>query len=211
MFFNRSRLALHHAHQQWNGLMFHEPSQALSTLVRSRLKAHQVLAHDGDILVTEAGFVTMAIHTDHAVHIQNTLVVPGVDHQAQRGFLVLHDNAAPFHSLALSAEDAFAEAMLAKQKADQLLAVFGNKQRLRRAVQKAPWYLLSTTEDFERSGLCRWGSESFLQRLGLLGFARRVGLPRLLLRLAGPYGDRLTARSLLRHGLIRTRRAIASQ
>ena len=202
MFFNSTKQALNHAHTQWNGLVFKTPNPELITQIQTRLKAHQVLARDGDIWVTNAGFVIMAIHTDHAVELHDALAVPGIDHQGQRGFLVLRQQSAPFHSLASTAVEAVDEALEAKAKADALLAAFGNKQRLRRAVQNAPWHLLSTAEDYERSGLCRWGTESFLQRLGLLGIAKRVGLPRLLLRLAGPYGDRLTAHSLIRNGLI---------
>ena len=161
------------------------------------LKSHCIVVDDNEIMVIECGFVTMAIHADRAVEVEGAIVVPGVDSSGQRGFLVLREGAVPFHSLASSAIDACHECDRANQMANALLA-YGDKYDLRMAARNAPWYKLVTEEDMTSAGLCIWGSESVLRRFGLLGIARRFGLPRLVLRLAGPYGDRVVAASLLR-------------
>jgi hypothetical protein len=194
----RAKRALSHGRQQWNGFAYAKTAIELLPQVHSRLKSHCIVIDDNEILVIECGFVTMAIHADRAVVVEDAVVVPGVDCRGQRGFLVLRENAVPFHSLASSAIDACRESDRANQKANALLTAYGDKNNLRLAARKAPWYQLVTEEDLISSGLCMWGSESFLRRFGLLNIARRFGLPRLILRLAGPYGDRVVAASLLR-------------
>ncbi len=195
---SRANRALSHAYSQWNGFAFAEPASGLLPLVRSRLKSHQVVVDDNEILVTEIGFVTMAVHADRAVKYRESVVVPGVDSSGVFGFLVLRENAVPYHSLSASPAEAYQESDSAHQKANALVAAYGDKNKLRAAARQAPWYRLITEQDVACSGLCRWGSESFLRRMGLLFLARRFGLPRLVLRLAGPYGDRVTAASMLR-------------
>ena len=55
----------------------------------SLLRGHQLVGRDHEILVTEAGFVTMAILADRAIEIEQAVIVPGVDQNGLRGFLVL--------------------------------------------------------------------------------------------------------------------------
>ena len=195
---NRAKRALCHAHNQWNGFVFTEPASGLLSLVRSKLKSHQVVIDDSEILVTEIGFVTMAVHADRAVKYGESLVVPGVDSNGVCGFLVLREGAVPYHSLSSNVNAAYHESDRAHGKASALVAAYGDKDKLKAAAHKAPWYRIITEQDVVCSGLCLWGSESFLRRIGLLFFAKRFGLPRLILRLAGSYGDRVAAASMLR-------------
>ena len=162
------------------------------------LSPRSIVHQETGIVVTEAGFVTMAILIEHALERQGLVAVPGVDDRGQRGFLVMRERGFPFHSLKSTADEAIDDALANARKADALVQQCNGKANMLRMVDAAPWNLCSTYEDFMRSGLCLWGTESFLRRLGLLGFARRFGLPRLLLKLAGPYGVRLTASTLLR-------------
>ena len=126
------------------------------------------------------------------------LLVPGIDDRAQRGFLVLRSGSSPYHSLADTAHLAYAESVTARRKSEQLVASFGNKTELKNAVRKAPLLMTITSDDVERSGLCQWGTEAFVRRFGLLGVAKRVGLPCALARIAGSYGQRIIAARLLR-------------
>jgi len=198
--FNNSRCkrALAHAHNQWNGLAFIQPSETMRKIVRSYFKSHQIVYTDNEIIVTDVGFVMMAIHTDRAVKIDDALLVPGIDSEGARGHLVLRKNSLPFHSLHCEAADAYFEAQQSQQKARVLLSSFGSKNALDIAVLKTPWYAIITEQDFERSGLCRWGADSFLRRYGLNTVIWRFGLPRFLLFGAGSYGNRAIAANLLR-------------
>lgn len=173
----------------------------LRAILRGRLRAGIVVHETPDALVTECGFVTMAILPAHAVRVGEAIVTPGVDDRGQRGFLVTRDDASPFHSLAPSAALAAIEAAKARRRALALVEAFGGREALRTAAREAPWHLLSVFADTERAGLCAWGSVSFLRRFRLQRLAKSVGVPRCLLRLGGPYGDRVTAATLLRRGL----------
>jgi len=171
--------------------------------ISTRLRRRHIVHEKHGIVVTEAGFVTMAIFPDCGVEGSGMLAVPGIDDEGQRGHLVLRIGLPPYHSMELDPTLAIAEAVGAAAKSDALLAAFGDKDTLCSAVKNAPFWLPSTVEDFERSGLCLWGAESFLKRLGMLRIARTFGLPRFLLKWAGPYGVRLTAAALLRRGMWR--------
>lgn len=206
----RAKRALSHACHQWSGFVFAEPATRLLPQVRSRLKSHQIIMDDNEILVIESGFVTMALYSDRAIAHEEAIVVPGVDCCGQRGFLVLREGVAPFHSLSCSAIDACHESALANKKANALLAAFGDKNNLRKAVRNVPWYTMVTEQDREDSGLCAWGSESFLRKYRLQYIAKRFGLPQIILRLAGSYGDRLVAASLLRTKLHNTSQILNS-
>jgi len=195
---NRSNRALCHAHSQWNGLAFSASSASMIERVRNYFKSHQVVHIDNEIMLTDVGFVMMAIHTDRAVEIENTLVVPGIDSEGQCGHLVLCDSKIPFHSFHSDSTDAYLEARLAQQKAQDLVAEFGSKSALQDAVSKTAWYSMSTMQDLERTGLCEWGARSFLHRYRLSTLAEHVGLPKFLLQLAGSYGDRIIAARLTR-------------
>jgi len=199
----RTNRAVQHAQALWLGYAFKAGNSQIARQLAAMLKPHQVVSIDGDIMVTEAGFVTMAILPEQATVIQHAMVARGVDNLGRRGFLVVTQNTAPYHSLANSALEAFKESLQAMRKSHDIVCAFGGKTALRHSVSEAPWYLMCTTEDFENSGLCLWGAESFLQRLGLLSVARRIGLPRALLSLAGPYGERLVAARLLRDSTLR--------
>lgn len=176
-------------------------SEDCSEKVFAGLRKKQVVLTDGDVVVTEAGFVTMAVCPSRATDAGHMLAVPGVDDCGQEGYLVIRDGMPPYHSLASDPWEAIAEAQISVCKSNDLLAVFGKKSVMVDAVSRAPAFLPSTVTDFENSGLCLWGAESFLRRLGMLSLARRFGLPRFLLRLSGPYGVRLTAATMIRRGL----------
>lgn len=195
---SRAKRALSCAHIQWNGFAFAESAPSLVPLVRARLKINQIVLEDNDILVTECGFVTMAIHADRAEEYGDVLTAPGVDDRGLRGFLVLRKGAAPYHSLSSDPENAYLESERAQQKASVLLAAFGDKKTLHSIAQGIPWYTLITNHDLAYSGLCSWGSDSFLRRFRLTYIANRFGLPKIVFRLAGSYGDRVVAASLLR-------------
>ncbi len=201
----RINRAMQQAYQQWNGFALTASDPQMAAAVRSRLRSTQIVAEDGDILVTQTGFVTLAIHADQARLIGKALVAPGIDNNGQRGHLVLRDNAHPYHSRAESAARANTESLKALLKADSLLTTFGDKFTLREAAKQLPWHTLINQADCECSGLCLWGTESFLRRFGLLTIARRFGVPRALLKLAGPYGDRASAARALRDSSARLR------
>lgn len=194
----RARRALAHAHIQWLGYAYAQPASELALRVRAQLKSHQIVFEDDDILITEVGFVTMAIHTNHAVEHDDAIVIPGVDSEGVRGYLVMRENSIPYHSVTGCFSQACHESSCAQQRARALLEAFGDKMTLREAAHRTPWYKLITEQDLEESGLCAWGSDSFLRRLHIRSLAHRYGLPRIFLRLAGPYGDRVVAASLLR-------------
>ncbi len=207
----RINRAMQQAYQQWNGFALKPSDPQMTTAVRSRLRGTQIVAEDGDILVTQTGFVTLAIHADQAQLIGKALVAPGIDNNGQRGYLVLRVNARPYHSRAESAVQANTESLKALHKADSLLTSFGDKFTLREAARQLPWYTLINQADCERSGLCLWGTQSFLQRFGLLTIARQYGVPRALLKLAGPYGDRASAARALRDSSARLRAGTAAE
>ena len=199
LFNNRVRRALAHAHCQWNGFAFIEPTSQLASIVRTRLKPDEILFEDNNILVTETGFVTMAIHADRAISCGEMIAVPGVDSEGVRGYLMLTENAIPYHSKQGCVADARLECIESHEKSRTLLAAFGDKNSLQDAARTAPWYKMVNEQDLSCSGLCEWGAESFLRRFKLRTLARHFGLPKFLVRFAGPYGVRLTAASLLRN------------
>lgn len=171
---------------------------AVSTVV-GLLGTVAVVEHDDSIIVTEVGFVTMALKVDSASRHDDFLVIPGVDDHAQTGYLVLCNGYLPYHSLARCARQAVVETQLAHHRATELVNYFGSRQALKRAATSAPWYLLSRVEDVRDAGLCEWGSNSFLRRYGLFYIAHKVGLPRFALGIAGTYGRRITAATVKRH------------
>lgn len=168
------------------------------TILQS-LGSKPVVYSADNIIVTEAGFVTMALIPGDARNCQGLLVIPGVDDRNQCGHLVLRDGFVPYHSLSTSIGRAAVDAQRAWEQADKLVQCFGGKAELKKAAATAPWYLLSRYEDAARAGLCQWGAENFLRRLCMRRVCKLVGLPQFLLRLAGSYGSRVTAASLLRH------------
>lgn len=194
----RAKRALSHAHNQWNGFAFTEPTAPQEREVISRLGDGEVIMRDNEILVTEIGFITMAIHTDRATKHFNALVVPGVDSNGIRGFLVLREGAAPFHSQSSSPTEAIHESEVAQLNVQTLVEAYGDKYSLHAAAGKAPWYKNITTQDINRSGLCSWGTDCFLRRFRLRTVAHHFGLPKVILKLAGPDGNQATAASLLR-------------
>jgi hypothetical protein len=176
-----------------------ETSSAITPdAIKSYLHPSQIVGEDGDLLVTEAGFVTMAISMGHATQHEALIAIPGCDEKGRFGYLVLGAGKLPYHSLANSARKACEEALGKQQLASALIQYFGNKPALYAAVRKAPVFQRCTREDLEASGLCLWGAESFLGRLGLLSIARRYGLPKFMLLLAGNYGQRIIAASVMR-------------
>lgn len=175
-----------------------EIKQVIAQAVKNRLDDKYICQQQGNIIVTEMGFVTMALLSGQAIYKKDLLLIPGVDNANQFGYLVLRDGFVPFHSLAHNADDAALDAELAYQKAERLLGYYGNKKTLKIAAKAAPWYLLSKEEDVWEAGMCRWGAYSFSKRARINFLAHRIGVPRLLLRFAGAYGDRITAATLKR-------------
>lgn len=174
-------------------------SEVSLELILQQLGPKLLVHNSDDIIVTESGFVTMALLTVEAGICKGLLVIPGVDDSNQTGHLVLRDGFVPYHSLCKSIDQAVVDAQLAWARAKKLEQHFGSKSDLRQAAAAAPWYLLSRYEDAARAGLCQWGSESFLRRMCMQRFCKAVGLPRFLTRLAGTYGSRVTAATLQRH------------
>ena len=174
--------------------------QLASTIqtVSDRLRTECVVGRTNDIIVTEIGFITMALLTRHSVYRKDLLLIPGVDEKNQFGYLVLREGHVPYHSLAQNIDDAADDTLKAHEQAEELLRYYGSKASLKQAADDAPWYLWSTLEDARAAGLCTWGSLSFLQRTGFLSFSKNPGLPRLITRLAGKYGDRVSASTIRR-------------
>ena len=200
---NRVKRALSHAHTQWNGMacsqpLFNQPAISLIDQVKTYLKGHQISYIDREIIVTDVGYVVMAIHCNRAVKFGDILVLPGVDSEGRRGHLVLCEKKLPYHSMAANAVGAYVEAKESRRKAQALLSELGSKTAMKEAVSNTPWYALVTMQDLERSGLCQWGSESFMQRYGLRPVAQRFGLPKLLVQATGAYGERLIAARTVR-------------
>lgn len=199
----RLKRALVHAYSQWNGTTCfqasgYQPNHSLTDQLATYFKKHQIIHIDNEILVTDVGFITMAIHCNLSVRFGDVCIVPGVDSEGRRGYLVLCEKRLPFHSVASTPGDAYIEAKKAQAKAQTLLAAFNTRMEMRAAVADAPWYTLVTWQDLESSGLCQWGSESFLRRNRLYTVAKNIGLPKLLLRATGVYGERLVAAKIIR-------------
>lgn len=113
MFFTRTARALAYAQIQWLGFAYKPSNTELAKQVQSHLKLRRIPVIDDCILITKVGLATIAVHADYAISRQGSLIVPGVDHNGRRGFLVLNAKTAPFHSLATSASEAYAESMQA--------------------------------------------------------------------------------------------------
>lgn len=167
-------------------------------ILRETLRPGTIVRADDALLVTETGFITMAVLPRRTVRLRDLIVTPGADDVGRCGHLVLRPGHPPFHSLQRDAMAAVDEALLNQRRAADLVAAFGDRDGLRRAARAAPWHLRSVFADTERAGLCRWGSVSFLERMRLRRVAMTVGLPRAALRMAGSYGERVTAATLLR-------------
>ncbi len=199
------RSALSHAHSQWNGQAF-LPSQAdLTEHLKTYFRPGQIVLIDHELMVTDVGYVVMAIHSNRAVMFNSVLVVPGVDSEGRRGHLVLSRAHVPFHSYALNATAAAAEARESQRKAQLLVSAFGSKSAMYAAVKAAPWHTLVTQQDLKSSGLCQWGVDTFMRRYGLRAIAYRFGLPKIVLRATGVYGDRIIAARLVRGGFCSVR------
>ena len=194
----RRKRALAHAHYSWNGIAFSQTQGLPCNLIKSYFKQGQIVHEDNEIIVTDVGFVVMAIYSDRAIKIKNALIVPGIDSEGLRGHLVLCDKKLPYHSFASQPEKAYLDALQAQKKASALLSNFGSRSALQQAIAKTPWYRMSTGEDFNCTGLCQWGANAFLKRHGLQRIAWRFGLPKCLLQIAGIYGERIIAAGLVR-------------
>lgn len=175
-----------------------ETDMTLGNEVAQRIGEDAIRYQDERWIVTELGFVTMAVLPRFGVRINDAVIVPGVDDHNTRGHLVLRHGAVPYHSLAGDPERAVREAENASARAARLVEYYGSREALRQAAQSAPWYLRSTASDVRRSGLCTWGVDSWLGRIGVGRLAYRTGLPRLFVQLAGSYGDRITAMTVMR-------------
>lgn len=175
-----------------------EDAGVSAAAIVDQLNPDMVVDHSDRIIVTEVGFVTMALLPRAARYCGGLLVIPGVDDRAQRGHLVLRKGFVPYHSIAADIEKAAVEAQDAHARAAKLVEFFGGRQALKQAALSAPWYLLSQPADVDAAGLCQWGSASFLRRFGMFRIGMSFGLPRIVLRLAGSYGNRITAATLLR-------------
>lgn len=175
-----------------------EDARVSAATIIDQLNPDVVVDHSDRIIVTEVGFVTMALLPKAARYCGSLLVIPGVDDRAQRGHLVLRKGFVPYHSIAADIEKAAVEAQDAHERAAKLVEYFGGRQALKQAALSAPWHLMSQPADVDAAGLCQWGTASFLRRFGMFHIGMNVGLPRIVLRLAGSYGNRITAATLLR-------------
>ncbi len=168
-------------------------------LILSRLGTKLVVDNSEGIIVTEAGFITMAVFASDARYCQGLMVIPGIDDRKQFGYLVVREGHVPFHSLSASIGRAAVDSQRAWEQSSQLVQHFGGKSGLKKAAESAPWYLRCKMEDTSTAGLCQWGVDSFLRRLCLRRISKWIGLPQIVLRLAGAYGCRITAAALVRH------------
>lgn len=194
----RAQRALSHAHFGWNGVAFSQLDAVSAEVLSSFFRPRQILYRDNEILVTDVGFVVMAIYTDKATRIDDAFIVPGIDSTGIRGNIVLCKEKLPYHSLCREPTEAYEDAANSLLKAAALLSYFGSRSAMQEAVAKTPWYSVSTLEDYDQTGLCQWGKNAFLQKYGLQRMARRVGLPKCLLQIAGVYGERVIAASIVR-------------
>ncbi len=171
------------------------------------MKPDCVLDHADGLVTTEVGFVTMTLLATHAIYRDSITLLPGCDDEGQQGYLVFVANRVPFHSLAANPRDASVEAQAAHRRADGLVNQFGGKAALKSNVRSLPWYQICTFDDAYRAGLCEWGVRSFLGRYKIRRVALAIGIPSLLLRGAGSYGERISAARLLRLNEARAPRA----
>lgn len=158
-----------------------------------------VVDHSQGLIVTEVGFITMALFPTDARYSEQLLIVPGVDDRNQYGYLVLRAGSVPYHSLANSIRLAGIEAQCAWDRSAKLVQRFGSVAQLKQAAASAPWHLQSRMEDATDAGLCQWGVDSFLRRFCLRQVSRFIGLPQFFVKRAGGYGCRVTAATLARH------------
>jgi hypothetical protein len=163
------------------------------------LKSKWVLDASNGLVTTEIGFVTMTLLSSQVLIRDDLTLIRGCDDAGNRGFMVFRADRLPFHSLASNARDAVADALAAHRRADKLVAHFGGKEALKSAVSATPWHQMCIFDDTYHAGLCEWGIKSFLARYRLM---RRVGpalgMPHGVMRLAGSYGERITAAALMR-------------
>lgn len=199
----RIRLARRHAirfQAQHGGVDMTNPVVP-TELIQEQLGSRVIVDCSEGFIVTEAGFITMALLPKDARYCQGSLVIPGLDDRNQFGYLVLREGFAPYHSLATSIGRATVDAQRSREKASKLVQHFGGKTELREAAASTPWYFMSRIEDAASAGLCQWGTTSFLRRAGLLKISEVLGLPRIIVRLPGNYGYRITAATLVRREL----------
>jgi hypothetical protein len=160
------------------------------------------VTRDG-IVLTEEGFVTMAVVPTAARMVEGAIALPGADEYGQKGWFVMGLNPRPFHSRAVSVYFAVNEAKLANAAAQNLEAYFGGKTALKAAIARAPWTLMSTLQDAHDSGLCEWGIESFLRRYKLWALVCAYPrLPKFALWAGGSYPRRAIAATLKRRGIV---------
>ena len=175
-----------------------ELKEATAYAVKNRIDDKYIVSQSGSIIVTEIGYITMALLAGHAIYRKDLLLIPGVDEKNQFGYLVLRKEHVPYHSLAQDIDGAVAESEAAHVRAAALVNYFGDRQSLKQTAKAAPWYQLSKMEDAVNAGMYQWGTISFLQRSNICFFARHIGLPRFLVRLSGGYGNRITASTVRR-------------
>ena len=171
---------------------------AQAEVVRNKIDDKYIVYQTGTIIVTEIGYVTMALLAGYAIYKNELLLIPGVDEKNQFGYLVLRSNYMPYHSLAQDLEGAITEAKTAHSRATALLNYYGDSTSLKNSAQTAPWYQLSTMEDAIDAGLCQWGTINFLERAKISIISRHIGLPRCLVRFSGGFGNRVTASTIRR-------------
>ncbi|MEE9336040.1 MAG: hypothetical protein V3U65_18290 [Granulosicoccaceae bacterium] len=170
-----------------------ELKEARARAVRNRIDDKYIVRQSSGIVVTEIGYVTMALLPGYSIYKKGLLLIPGVDEKSRFGYLVLRGKYMPFHSLAQNIDDAVAETQAAHRRATELLNYYGNIKSLKKAARSAPWYQLSTIEDAVDAGMCEWGTMNFLERTKISSIARYFGLPRCLVGFAGGFGNRVIA------------------
>jgi hypothetical protein len=152
-----------------------------------------------DAVVTEEGFVTMALDLTRAEIVASAVVLPGYDSAGEFGHMVFRPGARPFHAREITPTSAAKAASLAHSRARRLEMHFGSRDGVKRVALRASPLLWCTLDDAQRAGLCAWGIESFLKRYHLFALTKRLGgLPKGVIAFGGSYVRRVVASAVMR-------------
>jgi hypothetical protein len=201
----RAALAAHFLHSPYS-LPMRAPSAAapLPDWFETALAAVRLDTPEIEAVVTEEGFVTMALDLARAEMVAGAVVLPGYDSAGEFGHMVFRPGARPFHAREITPTSAAKAASLAHSRARRLEVHFGSRDAVRRVALRASPLLWCTLEDAQRAGLCAWGIESFLKRYHLFALTKRLGgLPKGVIAFGGSYVRRTVASAVMR-GELRT-------
>jgi hypothetical protein len=196
----RAALAAYFLHSPYS-LPMRAPSAAtpLPAWFEAALDAVRLDTPGLDTVVTEEGFVTMALDLARAEIVANSVVLPGYDSAGEFGHMVFRDGARPFHAREITPASAAKAASLAHSRARRLEVHFGSRDGVKRVANRASPLLWCTLDDAQRAGLCAWGIESFLKRYHLFALTKRLGgLPKGVIAFGGSYVRRAVASAVMR-------------